>query len=1063
MKGITKLFPIAVALTTLASCNSDDLSVFGPTEKAPDNSLSFTIESVGDDATRAGIVGTPTDVIKQIKFKWVAGDVIRVYDNSMSEWNKFTYNDASYQDGTIFDADAQNNTSLTYNLAIYPADEVEAVYMDKDDKSKKHIEMTLRKDYTYDEKTDFTDPDGRAGYRCDMPMYGNVTNVSTALGGNQMNFLTAWTRIYLRDLPADARYIALVSGGTDQPLTGRFCGTVTYDATGKPTGSAPILATDADFKPTWGNVVYAKNPYAFASTTNPYQGKTSPFVADSAAICFPFLAEQVYDKLTVYALTDPSTNIDDVKTDAEWMALVASDKAFVIASRDDIDNSDKKHTFFRKDCWTVRYTEPLLVDVSEYAPLTPGKLGEIIAGKAKTAINELKVVLYASGSTKPVLFSSEGYAWNHVTTIPKMDKGANITIDMSDHSMKLYKAENWTINGDEFTGKLTIIQGEDATSDISGLTAVKTTAKIEVNLPKAKVHLISGGGYDVHNVEIQQCESFTIGDDVTTMNIPSPYSLWVRDGEVTFTKGVVAANVSCAKNEYDNTYPSKLTVNGGAQVTNLNVSTDTDINLIGNGTSQAKINNILLYTQRDGVYTKLANDIDIYSEGKAYIRSIYTRSTTAPVELKFVTIKSKLLEESDGVNATADLGDAINSSSSTKDNIYTAAQLQTAANSGITAATTIMADEIDLNNLEWVGGNLGANVSGYNHNATTKTWKTGTEATVTYPTKTKKNVIKNLTLKAKSQNGLFGTATSASIAGLEVSDVTYSNTTATAYKGVGALIGELTPTATSSITNVKVSGLSVTSKAGTYVGGLIGEVKTGASVDIYDAKVTATLLKARAFVGGLIGGISAGVTTVNIQKSKADVKKFELLLADGTSTLYPVYAGTFASFIGGTENNPTIALNIIDSDYGTPINKATKGNGDNVTNLRFGANGTSTDVPFFGGNPWIGFCGLATGTSNTTLTVWKLGNGSNATKFAYEATKMVQTRGTLATAGDITSTFTAASTGSTITYDGSANSPANPNQGRKYGTTIYNQYDTSSLSVNFLGYDNTYVDGITIN
>lgn len=1073
MKGILKLFPIAAAALAFASC-SDDLSTSQSVNEIPSNALRFSMEG---NSTRAGFVGGVMDAGSALSFRWVKDDAIRVYNGDLANWDMYTYAGDDFATQDVFTPHKQNSLQ-SFSIGVYPADQVVGVYMDKDDKDIKHIQMALPSDpYAYQEGLD-TDASGSAGYRCDIPMYGAITSTASAV--TEMNRMSAMVRVYLRDLPKDAKYVVLVSDGTNaatQPLTGRFIADVPKTITqvdavpadftkqGKEDNS-PILLKDETFSSTWGNIVYAR----VNATKYTTEAGTDAAAKDSSAICFPVLANnsttqgarQEYDHLTLYAWGD-NTNVSKTPADVtDWADELANGNAVMIA--------DRQWTPSRRGAtWVVRYTDTYYLDVDTITTnsakeLYPGVLTNAIKSKAATAINMLYIKpISSSGSYNTALMAKAGYNYNHIVDIPAMKYGADITLDLTgttgtDNGIKL--SENTSLQGD-FAGKLYIKQGKDQ--------CTVNTAKWEINLPNAEVFFLTDGTNTLTNIDIQQAKSVTLGDGTTSTTFTSGKNITVRDGKLTLTKGTLCQNIYAVKNVTNNTVADEILIKGGAKATNIYNATKTNISAIGEGTDEAKISYVYTYTNYPEQYT-LADPITIYTEGKASIISIFNRNSTTPTQNKYLTIKSKLTEESTGVKATTDIaGKSLNNGSTAA--IYTAAQLVAASAAGISAETIIMADEIDLNSLSWVGGAVEANVAGYNHNAGTKTWKVGPAASEdgTYPTATKKNVIKNLALTVQDANGLFGnidaTSNAVEVAGIEINAATYSDNEDTENQMIGALAGQVKMAETNDIkiTNVKATDVNFSGRMEKYVGGLIGQVTghtNSANLIIDNAKVAATAMKARAFVGGLIGGIKETVTKIDILNAKASVTTYGLLLKSTSPTLYPSYAGTFASFIGGTENNPTVAINIYNSDYGTAINKITKGGGVNNQSLRFGANATSSDVPFFGGNPWIGFCGTLAGESATTLTVYKKTAGTLLvptayTKYAYDTQKMVATQYTGA------STYSDGSAvGTGITYDGSNAAGHNIN---KYGTTIYNDYDTSSLPVDFLGYNNTYVDGITIN
>lgn len=1040
MKKIFKFLPLALAGFALASCQSDDLNV-APEAKHNPNALQIVTESLEDgDYTRAGAISAST--LKSTTLKWNTNDVLRVYDATLSMWDKYTYTGVEFADD-VADFEPANDNSLTsFSLGAFPADNVEAAYLDKNDKTVRHLEMTIPDYYDY---TDKTFEDGTVGYRCDLPMYGNISALNTI---SQMNYLTAMVRVNMLDVPKETKYLVLVDeSAIEHPLAGPFIA----DIDGV---TPPVLKQDAKFDPAnYTNRIIAKiNPNAFLD---------DPTAKDSAGIFLPVVAGQNYEQLTLYAV------IDNTKTVANLQAEATANFAGTPASYLKIATREWNAPA-RKKVWWVRYTNTCYIDTDVLDGLYPGHITAALNEHTKS-IGELVIKPYsATGIAVKPLNPKAGDQFYHQIIIPKMVNGAKVTLDLSNcgvlytEALQIYRnTEDATLG--EFVGDFKIIPGQIQAGSVE-------TAKIEVKLPGSNVEIISDAdAHPLGNLDIQNAALTTIGDGTTPTNLTNR-TVTIQDGVAFIKNGVSITGTGVLEAKAyagDATqYPTKITVEGGATVTTLDNNCKCDIDIKSADDNEAKVTTLNC--------ADVTEAINIYSEGKASIGEIIApnkNDAEGTGGAQLLTIKSKLTEEDDAhtlavATVEGKAGVSFSLAANTKV-IYTAAQLVQAVAAGTNALTYIMADELDLNNLPWVGlTEIGANFYGYNHDTTTDKWYDNTvNANKVKMTATGKNVIKNMKISAVANNGLaktIKTNTAVEIAGFEFTSPSFANTDA-AVDNIGVLVGSVTANDQAvKIANIKVTGLTVASKAGNGVGGVIGEV-TGAltaanSLTINNVNVAATSIAARSFVGGIIGRIKAAVTKLDILNSKANLASLSLSLADGVTTLYPTYAGTWASFVGGTEGDPVVALNIYNSDFGTAIAKNTKGNGINNQGLRFGANANSGDVPFFGGNPWIGFCGVATGTSNTTLTTYVKTAGTLAaptayTKYAYAAAQMVATPYTGAT------TYADGTAQTATTYDGSTAANHSTN---KYGTTIYSIYDTSALAVDYLGYGATYVGGITI-
>ena len=1057
MKKIFKFLPLALVGFALASCQSDELNVAPEAQHNP-NALQIVTEGLEDgDYTRAGAISAST--LKSTVLKWNTNDVLRVYDASLSMWDKYTYTGVEFADNVADFEPAADNSLESFSLGAFPADQVESAYLDKDDKTVRHLEMTVPDYYDYADKTF---EDGTVGYKCDLPMYGTISALNTIA---QMNYLTAMVRVNMLDVPANTKYLVLVDmSAVRQPLAGRFIADI--DGT-----NPPVLQTDGKF-------AADQYQYGIVAKINPNAFLATPTAKDSAGIFLPVIANQNYTDLRLYAVTNAGKTPAQIKTDIANQTFNAADY-LQIAKR--VWNAPA-----RKKVWWVRYTNVCYIDTDVLDALYPGHITAALNQHTKS-IGELVIKPYSAGGyhVKP-LNPKEGDQFYHQVIIPKMVNGAKVTLDLSECGVKYTEAlqiyrNTEDANLGEFKGDFKIIPGKIAAGS-------SATSKVEIKLPESNVEIVSDGVNPLGHLDVQNATQTTIGDGSTAVDLAGK-TVTIQDGVAFIKKGVNLTGGTIIAKAYagDATqFPTKITVEGGATVTTIDNDCQCNIDVISTDDNEAVVNTL----DCAGV----ASSITIYSEGKANIKEIICPAGNAGTGVggaQLLTIKSKLTNEalntlavsSTAAKAGADFGLAANTPA-----IYTAAQLVQAVAAGIAAETYIMADELDLNNLPWVGlTKVSANFYGYNHDATTDTWKGTTNANKVVKTATGKNVIKNMKVDAVAGNGLIkninASAGNVEIAGIEFTSPSFSNTGA-AVDNIGVVAGTIGTAAANNIelTNIKVTGLSVASKAGNGVGGLIGAItaaQTG-NVIVKNADVAATSIAARSFVGGIVGRVSAAVAAINIFDSKANLASLSLSLADGVTTLYPLFAGTWASFIGGTQGNPVVALNIYDSDFGTAINKATKGNGVNNQGLRFGANADGNDVPFFGGNPWIGFCGTADPVaSSTTLTTFKsidqtdANKGKKFYKYVYGLNTMTVTR--YEGAGNYAETtqknlaggtlYTAGVGANSVTYDGTNAAGVAASKvsgswawkdGKKYGTSIYSIYDTSALDPNALGYDNVY-------
>ncbi len=1047
MKKIMKFFPVALAALAFVSCSDELTDNQAKNVGKFDNALYFTMESTSD-ATRAGIVGNATDNLNDVRFRWTKNDQVRVYDEKLAMYDVYQYGGESFVENTP--ASAFTNPApwatkklTTFSVGVYPNSAVEAVYLDKTDREKKHIVMNVPANYTFEAATVGEGDAAKEAYRCDVPMYGNINDVTT--GVTEMNFLTAWTRIYTRNIPADVKYICVVSENDDQPLTGQFEAQVHYPLAAT---DEPWLQKKENVEETWGNIMYSDislTPAAFR---------------EKGGICFPLLV-QTYDNIHIYALksTAGKTPEELGNNMTEWNTLLNGGQAIEIASKENLQITR------RRQCWTVRYTYNYYLNTDEFDPFRPGEVSKVLAAQAANIIGDFKVIPYskADGLT-PVdptkaktLVSGEGDYYTHRIEIPQISPLANIVLDFSgagiqyDEALQIYDKNPET---NQFSGKLTIIPGK-----IQGGSA---KAKIEVNLPLAKVWIVGDGTNDLGNVDIQNAAEVHIGDGNTVTTQASDRTTVFKGGKLYIEDKAAIKKVYAQAYAGDATqHAQELIVNPGGYINDYAyIQTQCNITLNGAGYGQGYDDTAAkLYTGTQNEGLAQINHLDcsavkaaitIKSQGDTRIADVKT--PTEGDKVNYLTIKTKMFQKSATDKAPTKgrvLGEI--NTSGTANAVFTGSQLTKLAESGTTADTYLYADEIDMNNVEWKGGAVSNNVYSINYNTTThKMNDLKVAAQKQVSTATGLTEIKNLKLKdtGATANGLFGTlSTTATIAGIKLTTVDFTKNDAAnnVVRKYGALVGNATAAAT--IDEVTVTGLTFDSKGASAFGGLIGQAD--ADVTINDASVSATL-KGRSFVGGLIGKVSTA-SKITIIDSKTPALTFALALRDGTS-LQANQVGTFGSFIGGAELAATIVIK--DCNFGTAITKAAKGNGVSTDGLRFGAVGNEDDEPFFGGNAWIGrFTGvLGTLTTYRSIDQTAANKGKNFYRYIYADKTMTQTRwngaGNFAEANQKNVNGGALHTTGVAdfyTYDGT--SPATlTNKSLRYGTNIYLVYSNASLN-----------------
>ena len=1029
MKKFLKFLPIALGVISLASC-ADDLFT---SNAASDDSNALYFAADNGESTRAGFSGDATDSYGNLKFRWTKGDQIRVYDQNLALYDIYQYNGPSFSETDNKDANKFNNTIDkmldSYEIGIFPADQVEAVYLDKSDRDIKHIEMTLPVEYAYEEATG-----DKEGYRADIPMYGNIDNVANAID-NQMNMLTAWTNIFLRDVPADVKYIAVVSKTTN--LTGIYEAQVSRVAA---KNAEPWLVEKTSADPSaFGKMVWSK-----VNLTDP------AVLKEKAGISFP-IPVGTYDEIAIYGLKTGAGKTPTQVGDAidDWKALVTAGNAIEIAKRENL--TFKK----RRQCWQVKYTFTYYLDTDAVDPFRPGEISKVLEAEQNNVVGNFKIVPYsAADGLTPVdptkaktLNPGAGDNYTHCIEIPniKKNQNAHIIIDLSGAGIQYDEAlqiVDKNPESNQFEGKLTIIPGE-----IKG-----GTAKIEVKLPKAEVYIVGDGSHPLGNVDVQNAKTVHIGDGLATTTQDAAQNTKFQAGTLVIEKNATVQNVFAERYPGVNpTTPKEIVINGG-EVANLTVNEITDkFNITMHG---GKISSMIDFKEA----TKTSNQkVYIYSDGDAHIQDIgggkYSNVTiTSKWTVDETTGKGCVsatdLYEQSLDESTIALATDFHFSGDTEHkfgHIYTAAQLaklQTAIASGY-KNFVILADTIDMADLEWTGAAHTGSVNIISWNGCAR-YLNPYYAAASQPgwgqffngstaDNLKKSVIKNLNIKAADTQGFVGKANGLMIRGIDFKDVklqaTADKSSAVNLKDIGALVGLVDVDKTLTITDVTVEGAVLKNGGGTastYIGGLVGRVAKNGQATLEDVTVKDAAIAGHYFVGGILGsaGISSKVTMTN-------VKTDNLTLALFNTSLYKLdsnKAGTFGTFIGGGYNGATIKL--YDCDHGTvPYSAAAV----KINSLCFQDN-VKDDLPFFGGNPWIGHVvtndAKQDGTLNSLISFKK--NGATTTYTSYNYGKSSMTKSSLVDKDNV-----AQSGNVTTIYDGTTGTGHSAPQ---YGYNIWKNY-----------------------
>ena len=231
MKGIIKLFPVAVAVLALASCAEDDVLGGKTAGLSGNKTMVASIENY-EPITRSAFAEIDSKASTR-KMVWVEND----------EFLQYGENEAG--DAYILSAGGAGMASADFELKGNPADYNDnpdiAIYPNNGSnnvsRDKSTLKMTLNP-FNYDEIDANIEGYTKASV-CPAPMIG-IYNASK--GGVDFTYLTALLKVDLKMLPKHTSALRIV---TDRPLSGEFTVALDYDKTNKKFNATPEIVSPA--------------------------------------------------------------------------------------------------------------------------------------------------------------------------------------------------------------------------------------------------------------------------------------------------------------------------------------------------------------------------------------------------------------------------------------------------------------------------------------------------------------------------------------------------------------------------------------------------------------------------------------------------------------------------------------------------------------------------------------------------------------------------------------------------------------------------------------------------
>ena len=210
MKGIFRLFPVALAVLALASCSNEDF-LGSNNEATKKNTLDLTVEHMmGEVVTRSAYTAANNDRV------WQEEDVFSVYDDELHKYDLYQFNATSnkfeLQEGTNKDLDEPK-------FILFPqGDVVNTQWKKPDNSTTAWIGIPQTFDYT---ELDGSDP---TAYVSNLPLWGTAEKDGEGVKGN-VSFLTSILKIQLTNALNNAAAISIfayedIAGTTPKNISG---------------------------------------------------------------------------------------------------------------------------------------------------------------------------------------------------------------------------------------------------------------------------------------------------------------------------------------------------------------------------------------------------------------------------------------------------------------------------------------------------------------------------------------------------------------------------------------------------------------------------------------------------------------------------------------------------------------------------------------------------------------------------------------------------------------------------------------------------------------------------
>lgn len=886
MKGIFKLFPVALALVALASCSSDDLTGDNVAQVEFDPSkLYVTVENYGEDITRAGWEAHPnaakTTLTKALFFQ--NGDQLKVYDEK-TNWRpqlweyegtaNVTYTGSAGVAGgesSIFTLKSTNaKTQYVNGYGVFPAALGE---FKNENRSRMEFDLSpLKKmDYKTGASTKWAE-DGKAYYVAYLPMWGVAKESAMT-----MKYLTGILRIDMNLFPAitganaatQTRYLVVVgdkqlwsaekvSVGNDNPSAD---GAIDPE---KLNEEAPqINAADVGAAWTAGTDITIATPAENVMLIDLKNLAATDATAADLIAYIPVLCGNTNVKVyysNQIDRTKATIEDNDLKTDGEYNLIGELDDA-KIKAYNEAYSSDA--TGISRGITYVMVND----DNNKNATATsPFEMVQAIIAADKEAYRDFTITF-----TKDILV-------DNTDGTPQRQ-----WIDFQNTVANYGLGEAYNLKH-----KVTV------KAKLEGVGTNPTLHIKNIGGEKLTLNITQGS----HSVDINVTDGLT--------------SELVLDGALKKVTNASSDKLTIAgKVDTDVTTEGNITIDASAPantVADLIISKGcTKVNVLDGTVTKVE------FTEKTDENNKQIDaDVEFHTEGTGYLKAVDYKNVPQATDGKTFAKTISYTSKWDGKTpATVQLtsiscgtdpvkGLSVNGVvENVEKAITSAAQL---AGYNVEATTRILAKEIDLDGKDMQNAHALAGALNGNYNVFAKSADAAAAAAIAQAN------IKNLQIDVANGNlGLFQTsAANGAVYNLKISDAKILGKIGSNSANIGTLIGKTEAAVT--VQNVDVTGLTATITGKTNyagnkflnIGGVIGQV-SGDKATMLDVTTTGAI-SANGSLGGIIGNVSnTGTAKFGDEEEDEDDHKFNAVdMCSSTITLTPT--------AGQAEYDPVYAM-----------------------------------------------------------------------------------------------------------------------------------------------------------